>query len=521
MKYIILILMTGLVIISSAAFGQVKGEMPFSTSSIEAKKLLRNAWVAYADAKFDEANGFVSQALKLDSEFGMAHAFIYTADEAERAQHLKKALSCKLSTDEKLFIDGLLVKSPATTADFFEPLLTKYPKDDFLNFWIMFNYHDLKSSTKIGEMIVKRNQKFAPAYNMLGYHYMAQGNLKDAETNFNKYLSLRPDLANAYDSKGDYFMRVGKTEDAIAAFEKAAGMGLAQSKGRADMAKAKSKYRGPSSDDVKQIKNVIASSSEAYLKADVDGILEHYSDQAIELFPNQMINAGAANIRQRLEETFPWGAFVKLDRTIQSVQGAGPIAVAWAKTDIQFKPTSGGDIHEDKRDDIFLLRKQPNGQWKILAHHWYTGKEEIGGSPSKDSAAVREVLNKWSFVIKPGEILSQQHVEKLAAIHSAQGVEIYPNQRSNIGMANMRARWDGFAGIKWAQFTDIAFEVNSFAMIGPEGSARKAVAWGIGDHTFYPEGSTELAKYLFPWAMILTKEKDDQWRILVYHFYTE
>jgi hypothetical protein len=34
--------------------------------------------------------------------------------------------------------------------------------------------------------------------------------LKNAEANFSKYMSLRPDLANVYDSKADYLMTVGK-----------------------------------------------------------------------------------------------------------------------------------------------------------------------------------------------------------------------------------------------------------------------------------------------------------------------
>jgi hypothetical protein len=67
----------------------------------------------------------------------------------------------------------------------------------------------------------------------------------------------------------------------------------------------------------------------------------------------------------------------------------------------------------------------------------------------------------------------------------------------------------------------VSFDINSFATIGPDGFSRRAVAWGIGDHTNYPKGSDELSQFLFPWAMILTKEKDDQWRILVYHFYVE
>lgn len=520
MRRIRVILMACMTIISSSVMPQSKGEMPFTSSSPEATKLLRNAWVAYADAKLDEADGYVREALKKDPEFGMAHAFIYTDEEEARERNLKKASGCQLSSDEKLLIDGLLVaQSEKLVADYFEPLLKKYPKDYHLNLWIMFNYNDVKRSTEIGEMIIKRNPKFAPAYNMLGYNYMAQHDLKYAELNFNKYVSLRPDLANAYDSKADYLMRVGKLDEAIVLFEKAAKMGMTSSKGNADLAKAKLKYAGPSEMDKLEIKNIISASSAAYLKGDVDQILKDYSDQAMEFFPNQMINAGIGNIRNRLKEPFNYGSFTKMNRSVKSIEGTGPIALAWGPTESAFKSSSDGKIYEDLSEDIFLFRKQENGQWKILAHHWVTGDEGVSGQPSGDSLSIRQVINTWSFFIKPGEVVAQEHVEKFLAIHSSQAVEIYPNQRSNIGIANVRLRAEGFVGIKWAQFTGYTFDINSFATVGAKGLTRRAVAWGIGDHSNSPNGSDEVSQYLFPWAMILTKEKDGQWRILVYHFY--
>ena len=521
MKCIRSILIGGIAMISSSLLAQSKNEMPFTSSSPEAKKLLRQAWVAYGDAKLDEASGYVRQALEKDPEFGLAHAFTHTTDKGERELNLKKALGCQLSSDEKLLIDGLrIAEIHGPVAGYFEPLLKKYPKDNYLHLWIMFHYPNRKRSAEIGEMIIKSNPKFSPAYNILGYEYMAQNDLKNAEVNFNKYLSLRKDLANAYDSKGDYLMRVGKFEEAIGLFEKAADMGMAASKGRADLAKAKTKYSGPSEADKLEIKNIIGASSEAYVKGDVGEILKNFSDQAIEFFPNQMINAGIGNIRSRLKEPFRYGSFTRMERIVESIEGAGPIAVAWGKTESAFKSNSDGKIYEDVSDDIFLFRKQEDGHWKILAHHWVTGDEGLNAEPSEDSLSIRQVIDKWNFFIKPGEILSQEHVEKLAAIHSAQGVDIRQNQRSIIGVANLRLLWTGFIGIKWAQFTDYSFDVNSLAVINPEGSARRAVAWGIGDHSNYWNGTDAYAQFLFPWAMILTKEKDGQWRILLYHFYT-
>jgi ketosteroid isomerase-like protein len=286
----------------------------------------------------------------------------------------------------------------------------------------------------------------------------------------------------------------------------------------ADLAKAKLKYLPPSDKDKQEIKNIINASSTAYLKGDVDAILTNYSDQSIELYPNQMINAGTGNIRNRLKEQFKYGSFIKMDRTVESIEGTGPIALALGKTKSAFKSSSDGKTYEDYDDDIFLFRKQEDGQWKILVHHWLSD-EVASGQPSDDSVSIRRLINKWSFFIKPGEVLTQEHVENYMSTLSSQAIEILPNQWSNIGIANIRLRTTGFIGITWAQCTGYTFDVNSFATIGADGFSRRAVAWGIGDHSNYLKGSDKLSQYLFPWAMILTKENDGQWRILVYHFF--
>lgn len=287
-----------------------------------------------------------------------------------------------------------------------------------------------------------------------------------------------------------------------------------------DLAKAKLKYQPPSDKDKQEIRNIISSLSAAYLKGDVDAALKYYSDQSLELFPNQMINAGIGNIRNRLKEPFKYGSFTKMDRSVKSIEGAGPIALVVGKTESAFKSNSDGKVYDDNRDDIFILRKQADGQWKVLVHHWFYD-EGANGQPSNDASGIRQLINKWSFFIKPGEVLAQEHVENYMSTQSPQAVEILPNQWSNIGIANIRLRTNGFMGITWAQCTDYTFDVNAFTTIGADGFSRRAIAWGIGDHSNYAPGADTMGQYLFPWAMILTKEHDDQWRILAYHFYLD
>ena len=61
------------------------------------------------------------------------------------------------------------------------------------------------------------------AYNQLGYAYMDLGKYEDAKNAFDKYIELAPNLANPFDSKGDYFMATKQFEKAYESYMKAFG----------------------------------------------------------------------------------------------------------------------------------------------------------------------------------------------------------------------------------------------------------------------------------------------------------
>src|SRR5688572_12069759 len=149
-----------LVVAPLALMAQSKSEKPFTSSSPEASKLLRQAWVAFLDAKFDEGNEFVNQSLKKDPDFAMGYIFAFAANGKERDQNLQKAESLKMSPDEKLFLEGIKAgRKNAPVQDFFDPLIKKYPKDDYLQLIMLFNYQDVNKRVEIAEAVIKRNPK--------------------------------------------------------------------------------------------------------------------------------------------------------------------------------------------------------------------------------------------------------------------------------------------------------------------------------------------------------------------------
>jgi ketosteroid isomerase-like protein len=499
-----------LLLATSASFGQSKGEMPFTTSSPEAYKLLRQALVAYGDVNLDEGTRLTKEAVAKDPEFAMAYLLMYAPNEEEERQNLAKAEALKLSADEKMVLSGVKARRDnKPTTEFFGPVLAKYPKDDYLHMLALLN-SDQPTRVSIGEGLVKRNPKFAPGHNLLGYAYMEQNEMAKAEASFNKYVSLRPDLANVYDSKGDYMARAGNFKEAVTLYEKAAAMGMANSARKARVAKIRLRNPDLSDKDVQDIKMVTSSSMDEYKKGNVDGYMRFVDNQAIEIFGSQISNIGAPNIQRRVSDLFQGGSFTKLDAMIKDVKGLGPLALAWGRIEWTFKSKTSDQPTDYNRNVVFMLRRQPDGAWKTIG--WVNDMANQTES-ADDVSAIRKVLVKWNTFLKPGEAMQEQNIDVFASTYSSQAVEILPNGRSNVGIGNLRARWSGFLGGK--------SENNSLGPIGIEVSGHKAVAWGAAIQDFSDSGSTTVNKSNFPWIMVLTKEKDDQWRILTLHWLNE
>lgn len=491
------------------AFAQSKGEMPFSASS-EINKSLRNSWIALADFNIDEANSNTRNILREDPGLGMAYVSLFSESVEERKENLRKAESSKLSEDEKMFVEGLKAHlAKQSPQAYFEPLIKKYPRDFYLQLWMMFNYDNPKRSIEIGEALIKRGAKFAPAYNLLGYLYMSQNDMAKAEAYFDKYIALRPDLANVYDSKGDFMMRAGRTEEAIQLYHKAFSLGMADSKIKAEEATAKLKYPALSETDEAVIKTMLSGSIEAYDQSDVDVLLKDYSQQAIKIWGNQVVSVGIANLRENFVGTFKYTPYTRFDGSIQFIDGVGAIAVAYGKSESIQKNTASGQETKRVEDFIYLLRKREGEDWKILADHFY-GEEESSPLSEEDRKSIQALLSNWDRAHAVGGAMTEEHLPAYAALHSPQIIEIYPNQVTNIGTGNLLARLQFAIGVQ--------FKKSSLNPIAIEGLGRRAVAWGIASQILYRKESDKPISRQYPWAMLLTKEKDDVWRVLVIHW---
>ena len=498
-----------MIIASSSAIAQSKGEMPFTSSSANANKLLRNAWVALADFRMEEANEYTQKVLQEDPECAMAYASLFTEDSEEAWKNLQMAENMKLSEDERLFLTAIKAKREnRPNQAYLEPLIKKYPSDYYLHVWSMF--HDTESDHAIntGETIIRKKPKFAPAYNMLGYLYMNKNDMAKAGMFFDKYIALRPDLANPYDSKGDYLMHAGKIQEAIPLYEKAASMGMTPSMSKAESAKLQLKFPKPSNEDAKAMEQMLLAATAATKNGDVDALLKDYSEHAVEIHGNQIANVGLPNVRKRVTNMLKNGNFPKQELSIQAFHGAGPIAIAFGRNESIWKQASTGEESEWNGSAIFLFRKQKDGAWKILADHFYESDSKMLAVDDRQS--IQQLLKDWTTAIHTDKPLTSEDLNTLEQLYSKQAIEIFSGGVSNIGIANLRQRWEQFVGA--------TFSMKSLGTLGVEGEGRRAIAWGIAKQSFKGKDAQEANTSEFPWAGILTKEKDDVWRFLTLHW---
>lgn len=74
---------------------------------------------------------------------------------------------------------------------------------------------------KLATKLEKAERNNGHVHNLLGYTYYAEGNKEKAKAHLDKYLELRPNGYNAYDSMAEYYMNEGDMDNALTYYKKA------------------------------------------------------------------------------------------------------------------------------------------------------------------------------------------------------------------------------------------------------------------------------------------------------------
>jgi Tfp pilus assembly protein PilF len=125
----------------------------------------------------------------------------------------------------------------------YETLAKMYPQDVDAQFMLgamYFNMQDAEKSLTQLTRVTELDKNYAPAYNLLGYSALYQGDNTAAETAFRRYIELRPDRANPHDSYAEFLMKQGRFTEAVQSYRTAFSLDsrYVSAKARADVALA-------------------------------------------------------------------------------------------------------------------------------------------------------------------------------------------------------------------------------------------------------------------------------------------
>jgi tetratricopeptide (TPR) repeat protein len=217
---------------SGTAAGSVRGKVPLSTKSEEARKLYDRGLVFADQLRPHEARQLFQQAAAKDPDFAMAHYSLALSSPTpkEFRAHLDQAaaLSDKATEGERLLILALKAGAdaqPANALDHLKQAAAKYPEDPRVHTTLgttyFFGQQDYEKARDELKKAIEIDANFSPAYNMLGYSERFLGNYPESEAAFKKYIELVPNDPNPYDSYAELLMKTGRFDESIAQYRKA------------------------------------------------------------------------------------------------------------------------------------------------------------------------------------------------------------------------------------------------------------------------------------------------------------
>ncbi len=267
-----------------------------------------------------------------------------------------------------------------------------------------------------------------------------------------------------------------------------------------------------SQEDRDAINRLYTEYANAIKNSDTEAAMATMADQAVEIFASLRSNIGISNIRHRYNLFLPATNYTQFETRSEWLEGIGSIAVTWGRAVMTYYPTENEEPVNLRGYAAQILRKQADGEWKFLAAHFRNFPADQPEAPEiteEDKNQIRQLLEKWERIIvenDPDELVIQ-----LAGLYSDQAIEIFPSQISNVGKPNLISRWKSFVH-------DYNYVENDLGTRGIHGVGDMAVAYGKQKLAFHSLEEEDLTTVEANWAMVLTKDQDQGWKILAIHW---
>jgi tetratricopeptide (TPR) repeat protein len=206
-------------------------EIPVTTKSKEALKYFLEGRDKNEDEELVAAAALLDKAIKLDPAFAKAYLYRSLSGGGDDVfhQNLDKAVSLadKVSEGEKLEI--LLFKAWADgnnqkQKEIIDQLLKSFPSDKRVHMLAGYYFSDNKelySALIHFKKSAELDNKYAPAYNMIGYCESTLDKYTEAGKAFQAYIKLRPDKPAPYNSYAELLLKMGKYDESVAQYRKA------------------------------------------------------------------------------------------------------------------------------------------------------------------------------------------------------------------------------------------------------------------------------------------------------------
>jgi tetratricopeptide (TPR) repeat protein len=201
---------------------------PVTTASKAAARYFETGMVHYENHRWNFALRDWHEAVQLDPNFALAYAWIcFTTtdpEEESRDRAAAKALLDAVTPAEQLTIRwmaGVHENNYVQGIQAMNDLAQMFPRDKRLNFLIgywLYKQDEYERSRAFTLKALAEDQKYATAYNQLGYLYSREREYNKAIDAMEKYVKLLPDQPNPHDSYGEMLRLSGRFEDALAQY---------------------------------------------------------------------------------------------------------------------------------------------------------------------------------------------------------------------------------------------------------------------------------------------------------------
>lgn len=206
-----------------------------TTSSMDAYDCFLKGRESYDNMYYDQARQFLEKAVALDPTFATAYLLLANTyyslgnrKATNEAFEKAKTYSEKATEKESLFIEAgyaaMVERNPGKRLRILNEITKKYPEEKRAYYLLGFYFDTrgmLPEAIKEYDKVLELDPNYGVALNQLAYAYMSLENYKKAEEYLKRYAAAFPKEANPLDSLAEFYLKMGKLDEAIAKYKEA------------------------------------------------------------------------------------------------------------------------------------------------------------------------------------------------------------------------------------------------------------------------------------------------------------